>query len=340
MLQFKFIASVYELIKNHIGLEGPLPCYLAEDETCVKRMVRWLPKSDTLLGFCGKKEGHKCIAGLEIKVGEGQSGYKAIEDAFQENVVGHQARCIIVNPLHPEFPRLCLVATSTCNQFDAKWVQDQWEEIGAMWKQIYLHSVGPILGHASDGDSRRRKLMLEDYTGRGSQGRLLSPLWEGWPLTHSMETVEDMEFASGLHDQDYIHNTKKLVNPLDSVAKTLKMGSKMVNISHLVMVSEQFQSHEHGMTLEDIKRIDRQNWASAQRLCSRKVIRCLCRLRTENNHVKEMCAGTETYLTICADYIDIFLNTALTLRERVVCVERCPSSLDFGDYGCSMATKK
>lgn len=41
-----------------------------------------------------------------------------------------------------------------------------------------LHIVGPIIGHASDGDSRRRQLMLQDYKMKGFM-RLEVP-WNGW----------------------------------------------------------------------------------------------------------------------------------------------------------------
>jgi hypothetical protein len=38
--QFKFVAEVYSRLKLRMGISGPVPCYLAEDETCVKRTVR------------------------------------------------------------------------------------------------------------------------------------------------------------------------------------------------------------------------------------------------------------------------------------------------------------
>lgn len=38
--QFKFIAQVYSTVKARLGISGPVPCYFAEDETCIKRTVR------------------------------------------------------------------------------------------------------------------------------------------------------------------------------------------------------------------------------------------------------------------------------------------------------------
>ncbi|KAL2642696.1 hypothetical protein R1flu_010283 [Riccia fluitans] len=47
--------------------------------------------------------------------------------------------------------------------------------------QMLSTSNGPILGHASDGDVRRRKLMLEDYL--GSEGQRWTVGWDGWVLS-------------------------------------------------------------------------------------------------------------------------------------------------------------
>jgi hypothetical protein len=49
-----------------------------EDETFVKKYVRWVEKSDTLVGFCGKKEEHKCQSHFLVKFGEGVAGYEII----------------------------------------------------------------------------------------------------------------------------------------------------------------------------------------------------------------------------------------------------------------------
>ena len=278
-----------------------------------------MPKQDTLLGFCGSKVNHKCEVGLEIEVGEGESGFNAIAEAFENCVVGHQARCVIVNPLAIGFPKLCVMATTTCNKFDAGWVRRQWNDLQSLWNTHCVEAIGPLLGHASDGDSRRRKLMLEDYTGRGTGivGRRKNLKWDGWILTHSMTTDEPVR-AFGLHDQDYIHNGKKLVNPLDSTVRILKLGSEMARLSHFIHLYDLYEVADHGLNHEDILRTDRQNWASAQRLCSPKVIQTLRLLRLRKDARVELTLGTELYMRICADYLDIFLNTTLSLRERIV----------------------
>ena len=91
------------------------------------------------------------------------------------------------------------------------------------------------------------------------------------PLHDSDEPIR----AFGLHDQDYIHNRKKLVNPIDSNVIILKLGLEMARLSHFVHLYELYGVADHGLNHEDILQTDRKNWASAQRLCSPKVGRTL-----------------------------------------------------------------
>ena len=72
------------------------------------------------------------------------------------------------------------------------------------------HFLGPISGHSWDGDSRRIMLMLKYYY--SMTGMRYQIPWEGWRLTGLYDGFK----VTRLHDQDYIQNGKKLVNPLFS----------------------------------------------------------------------------------------------------------------------------
>jgi hypothetical protein len=121
----------------------------------------------------------------------------------------------------------------------------------------------------------------------------------------------------GLHDQDYIHNGKKLINPLFSGRRDLILGEELVSFNHVRMVYNTFKVDDHKLKIEDIERMDRQNWGSAQRIASRHVQRCLKEMRSTTSGRAERTLGTEIYLMIVADYIDIFMSHSLTLWERV-----------------------
>ena len=60
---------------------------------------------------------------------------------------------IIFNTLHEKLPKLVLVVCCTCIIID--WVCKQWDRIDLLWSKECLEAVGPFIGHASDGNSRR-----------------------------------------------------------------------------------------------------------------------------------------------------------------------------------------
>ena len=310
---FAAVAEIYREAKVTHGVEGPVPVILAEDETKVRSRITWDARSDGLVGFCGEKDSHVCKSSFKPTVGNGEDGYSCIVDSFRLNDKGSFARVIMVNPLHDKLPRLVLAVSCTCNRFNSDWVRNQWSSIDVLWQDICGTVVGPIVGHASDGDSRRRQLMLEDY--RSKVGLRYQIPWEGWSL--SCEWVGENKIK-GLHDQDFIHNGKKLINPLDSAVKNLQLGADVCYLDHLGMVYQNFGIDEHGLCKEDVERTDRQNWASAQRICAKKARTCLHELRSGRDAHQERTLGTQLYLEICADYIDIFLSVSLTLRERIV----------------------
>ena len=64
-------------------------------------------------------------------------------------------------------------------------------------------------------------------------------------------------------NQDFIHNHKKLLNPLDHADRVLMMGNFLVNMSHIQLVYESRPVLDHGLGLGEIDRRDRQNWRSA-----------------------------------------------------------------------------
>jgi hypothetical protein len=339
---FATVVEIYREAKKTHGLVGPIPIILAEDETKVKSRISWDARSDGLVGFCGEKENHVCISTFKPQVGNGESGYSSIVDSFRMNVKGSFARVIMVNPLHDKLPKLVLVVSCTCNRFNSSWVRNQWETIDTLWQDSCGLVIGPIIGHSSDGDSRRRQLMVEDYCNK--VGFRYEIPWEGWSL--SCEWLGENKIK-GLHDQDFIHNGKKLINPLDSAVKCLQLGADVCHLDHIGQVYQKFGIDQHGLRKEDVERTDRQNWASAQRICAKKARTCLQELRTCRDAHQERTLGTELYLSICADYIDIFLSVSLTLRERVVLASKVSFFFRIwklwfhhGDHGVGGNTKK
>ena len=57
---------------------------MAEDETKIKNRVSWDNRTDTLSGFCGSVENHKCMPGFEVVVSDEEEGYINIVESFQD----------------------------------------------------------------------------------------------------------------------------------------------------------------------------------------------------------------------------------------------------------------
>jgi hypothetical protein len=128
----------------------------------------------------------------------------------------------------------------------------------------------------------------------------------------------DLCFLPLLMVLDFIHNGKKLINPLDSLVKVLQLGSDVCCLKHIGLIYNTFKFDEHGLRLEDVTRTDRQNWASVQRICAIKTRTYLLELRMAADGHHERTLGTEMYLEICSSYIDIFLSVSMSLQERIV----------------------
>ena len=115
---FEAVGKFYASYKSKYGIDGPSLVFLVEDETVVKKYVRWVEKSDTLVGFCGTKEEHQRQSHFFVRVGDKDVGYEIIRDSFKNNVIIHYSHVIIANPLHENLPRLVVVVHPTCNRFN------------------------------------------------------------------------------------------------------------------------------------------------------------------------------------------------------------------------------
>lgn len=133
----------------------------------------------------------------------------------------------------------------------------------------------PLIGHSSDGDSRRRKIMLQLM--RSKEGLRFQPIPQdlGFVLSRHKEIKGNNYVVRG--DQVYIHNHKKLLNPLDHSSRVLMMGMNIVHtcMNHLQFVYDTFLHTEQRLGLDDVNCRDRQNWHSVQILTLLRMQNCL-----------------------------------------------------------------
>lgn len=251
------------------GKVGPVPVLAAEDETGIIGQISYNQKTDELLGFCGViGTEHKCLDYFTVSVGDGEEGYKSVVNAFQRYKIGTYGRAILLNPLHPKLPRIAVLTMPTCNKFDHTFVYLQWQDVERLYEQELRPIMGPLIGHSSDGDSRRRKIMLQLATVTTGSRFQSIPHNKGFVFSCRKEGSGNDYVIHDMCDQDFIHNHKKLLNPLDHANCVLMMGNFLV---HIQLVYESCPVLDHGLGLGDIDRWDRQNWRSAQKLRFPKV---------------------------------------------------------------------
>lgn len=100
--------------------------------------------------------------------------------------------------------------------------------------------------------------------------------------------------------QDTVHLATKLrncflktkVNP-----KKLPFGEHYIQVQHLEKILSSFTKDQHQLTVSTLDPTDRQNFASVQRICDKKVI-CLLKTSIKNSD------ATRKFLEIIADIIE------------------------------------
>ena len=317
---FKKLGPVYKEAMAKIK-SCSVPVLAAEDETAIIGHATYHQNTDELFGFCGVNgQQHACLDHFAVVVGDGEEGFTSIVNAFKEYKIGTYGRAILLNPLHPNLPRIAVLVMPTCNRFDHQFVYRQWQEVKRLYDQELKNIVGPLIGNSSDGDSRRRKLMLQLAT--VDVGYRFKPIPRNLGFIFSCKKVdtENGYEVEDMCDQDYVHNHKKLLNPLDHASRVLRMDDYLVHMNHLQLVSEVFPFPDHGLGLSDIERRDRQNWRSAQKLTFPKVQRCLEALingTVQGRPPDITLLGTKTYLLIIWYYVEIFCSCVASLTTRI-----------------------
>ena len=196
----------------------------------------------------------------------------------------------------------------TCNTFTHELVEDQTHEITKLFIEHIEPVLGPLIGPASDGDSRRRKFFLN--LSRQTEGNRFRPIPEDLGFVFTCLVDRDGTIRNNC-DQDSIHNHKKLINHLDHHSRSIRMGRFLVHLNHVREVYDRYDFSQHHLLSTDIERDDKQNWRSAQRLSFSSVRQLM---REINNYTN---TGTITYLELVWMYVEIFHSEIASLYTRI-----------------------
>ena len=315
---FQYLAKLYEDLKKKKNIEGNVLVETAEDETVIVKLAEWDCRRDEGWGWCGREvEDHECDAEFVLNLGDDENAYAALVDAFQNNRLSGFARVIMINPLTKELPAVVVHLQATCNKFTHEYVRLQHQNIQQLYNEYLLPVLGPLVGHASDGDSRRRKLHLEDSL--SDEGQRFQINHENFTHTGKVVHGENGSWVENLADQDYPHNGKKLVNHLKHSARVLSVGGNLAHMAHIELLinHNHFHALQHGLAVKDVEREDRQNWESAQKLLFPCVRNCLTEINNGNAQPQENVSGTIAYLEMCHRYVELFYSLSATLYDKV-----------------------
>jgi hypothetical protein len=75
-----------------------------------------------------------------VPVGSADVAFANIVAAFQDCKRGNYARVIMINPLHPDLPKIPIFVSATCNMFDNAAVRFQWE-VPFVMKTVLVRSL-------------------------------------------------------------------------------------------------------------------------------------------------------------------------------------------------------
>lgn len=312
------IAKLYRNARDMMSISTtPVPYIKAEDETAIIPRPDYKWDTDEVWGFCGKKgPRHICEESFVVKVEDDDGAYQRLFEAFQNCQVATHARVIMTNPLHRKLARVILLPQANCNRFTHNKVLHQWPVLDTLCESILDPVLGPGIGHASDGDSRRRKLMLNQSVGVVDRYHPV-PVDLGFIMPARIEvTAAGKRLLKDIYDQDCIHNDNKIVNPLDHPTRILQLGRYSAHMNHLRLVMATFPPCTHAV---DVPRKDRQKWDVVQRLEFLSVQTCLLDIAHGNNGVTKDVSvyGTWAFLYVAWHYTEIFFSLQVSLRERI-----------------------
>ncbi|GAQ78082.1 hypothetical protein KFL_000070500 [Klebsormidium nitens] len=308
---FEHLAGLLKQLMAKKGIIGKVPLEVSEDETACIASATWNCRTDCIDGFCGPKavDGSPHVCTFDCN--PSAASYESIVGAFDTYATGTMCFVVALNVLCADLPTLVLAILPTCNTFTHVSIQQRWDQVRS-FLVTHFAEIGVLVSHASDGDRRRVKCMLQSIA-RGTYGLecpgfiMKAEVVNGYPV---------------MMDQDPFHIGKKLRNPLLVASRNVYWGTHLATINHLRLVMSVFPKSEHGLLEEDVDVRDKQSVAAVQRAASLRVLSCLEKLQAgftlpDGRRVQEDVTGTMLHLEVIHSFLQVFYGVD-SLYQRVV----------------------
>lgn len=266
---------------------------LSEDSTRIEDRPQYCAVTNQLIGFVPPI--HK-KTGMPIPFTRPANNANEIFNHFlNEHSISTYLTVVMAQPIG-NAPPFCLLVFGSDNKFTTNDVINRWNHITLQLKEIGIET----LTFASDSDPRYNSAMRQ-LSGIGKQD-----ICNEW---FACNTKNEKPF----YIQDSVHIGTKMRNFLLRYTykiHKLPFGKYFIRLQHLYDLMESTSKDQHLLTPSILNPMDRQNFASVERMCSMNVTKLL------KEKIKDS-DGTVQYLQIIRDVIGALMDKELTPLQRV-----------------------
>lgn len=275
----------------------PLIVSLSEDATRVINRVQYDSSTNQLIGFVLPTDQN----GLPIPFFYKARSTNEIVDHFSRQIpISGYINTVMAKPFGGA-PSFCLLIYGSDGKYTAIDVSNRWKFITAELKKLGMI----VLTISSDSDPRYNSSMRLNSNLGVATTSILRKKW--FSCGNNIDCP--------IYVQDTVHLLTKLRNFfLKSKGKYLKklpFGSKhFITVNHLEYLKDNVGKDKHGLTNTTLNPIDRQNFASAQKMCDSRVISLL--------HERVKYSGaTAKFLEIMRNVSEAFMDESISPQERI-----------------------
>lgn len=275
----------------------PLRVSISEDATRITPKICYDPKTNQLVGFALPLDQNGMPKSYSFKA----RNVKEIQDHFN-NSSNHISSSVYVQMVQPQTagskedaPPFCLSLFLTDNKFTSETIYKRWiDTISKLREQNII-----VDNFASDADPKFMKVM-----------KVMSELGYQDSSFLESEWYSCGGYAVCTCTQDPIHVVTKCRNRALKTSRLTQIGTKIISTSHLNYLIDNVSKDKHCLTITDIDPKDKQNFPSAEKMCSTKTIECLLNFVPGSE-------GTAMFLEAMNNFSSSYLDTTLNYSERV-----------------------
>lgn len=271
----------------------PLAVSLSEDATRITGKISYDPSTNQSIGFALPLDSN----GMPIQLSFPARNANEIQKHFlnPSNFISSTAYFQMAQPFDRNCPPFCLMAFLTDSKFTSLSILRRWRFQASKLKEKGIKTENI----ATDGDARPLKVIK--CFSRIGQTDLSYFNCEWYSCGVKVKTTMT---------QDTTHIITKTRNRLLTYSRIYPIGTKIISSTHLKYLIDHVSKDKHLLVRSDIDCKDRQNFLSAEKLCAKKVIKCL----TEHVPGSE---GTVLYLKAMNSVLSAYLNEDIESSERI-----------------------